>query len=117
MYDWKEKLLDAIRKDNLQVRGNALKVMVEQSPQRKVEYSQYAKAVEMLREERDLAEQSWEPCGRTLRIYAAPGWQELGKPGVRGWEWNREAFVQAQMVLPAFLSQPLVEAKAALAAE
>lgn len=118
VYDWKEKLLDAIQKDNLQVRRNPLKVILEQSPQRKVEHGQYARAIEMLREEKDLSPRSWEPCGRTLRVYTAPGWQELGKTSAQGWVWDRSAFEQAQLRMPSFLAQPpLEDAEAAQAGQ
>lgn len=93
------------------VRGQPLKVMLEQSPHRHTEYNQYAKALDQLKEESEIEAHKCEPCGRTLRIYAAATWQELGKPGPNGWEWNVDGFADAQLPTPSFLAQPAAETR------
>lgn len=111
VYEWKDIILDRLRAHNLLVRFQTLKVMEEQSPQRKSEYIQYARALELLRAEADIEPHRYETCGRTLRIYAAPTWQELGEPSAHGWEWNTSGFIDAQMAMPSFLATPSAEAQ------
>lgn len=84
------------------VRGQQLRIVVEHSPQRKLEYGQYARALEELHGEPDLVGK-WVEDGRALRVYAAASWQELGRPTSSGWTWELAAFVDANLALPSFL--------------
>lgn len=101
--------LEKIKTSIVLVRGQPLKVMLEQSLQRRTEYGQYARPLDQLREETEAEAHKWEPCGRTLRTYAEPTWQELGKPGPNGWEWNAAVFTEAQLPTPSFLAPSVGE--------
>lgn len=61
--------------------------------------------------ESEIVAHKYEACGRTLRMYAAPSWQELGKPGANGWEWNTSGFIDAQVPLPSFLAAPSADGR------
>lgn len=104
IYDLKDLLAAAIRDKHIQVRDCDVRAALEQSAQRKAEYSQYYGALDRLRQEALLADK-WIEDGRALRIYAANSWQELGKPSECGWVWNPAAFADAGLPRPAFLPQ------------
>lgn len=74
LYDIKADLAARLEAGGVLVRGLPLRVVAEQSPQRKLEYGQYARALDETRAEPDLA-RKWVEDGRTLRVYASPSWQ------------------------------------------
>lgn len=82
VYEWKDLLAEKIKQNILLVCGHPLKVMLEQSPQRRAEYSQNTKALGQHKQEIEIDAHKWEPCGRALRIYAAPTWQESNNPAL-----------------------------------
>lgn len=65
-------------------RGHGVRVVLEQSPQRKHDYNQHARALEELRAETQIVGK-WIEDGRALGIYAAQSWQDLGRPSPPGW--------------------------------
>lgn len=98
IYSWKDRIASAVQ--DLEVRGSRLRVGLEQSPQRKMEYQQFSRALELLRSCPGL-DGKWEEDGRTLRVYAKQSWQELGRPTPSGWQWDLENFAAAKLPPPA----------------
>lgn len=101
-HEVKRKLSEAVAGAQISVRGHEVRVVAEQSPQRRHEYTLFAAALEELKGEPELAGR-WEADGRSLRVYATKTWQELGKPGPSSWQWSRASFDEANIPLPSFL--------------
>lgn len=82
-----------ISKAKLQYKGNDLKAMMEISPERRRAVKTFYEAREALA---TISQEGWESCGRSLKIYALPGYTELGMC-VRNtglWIWHENALSQ-----------------------
>lgn len=101
IFGLKRSMADAIEASGIQVRGQPVRVATEQSAQRKLEHSQFARAVEDIKNYSSLKDK-WVDDGRALRIYALHSWQELGKPTSWGWKWDKAAFVVSKIGIPDF---------------
>lgn len=63
------------------------RVQAEQPAQRKYEHKRHARALESMQHKGE--DDDVKNCGRTLRIYSEGVGEELGRPGVLGWQWDR----------------------------
>lgn len=89
---------------------------LEQSVERKRNYSQFQAAIKQLQSETDLSDSVVER-GRSLKLYARKSWEVLGEPTPAGWVSHRSGFLRAKLEPPCFLgpeptsAEPAVENK------
>jgi len=90
----KQKIMDAMHRHDIRVHGKELRVVLEQSAERRRDYAQFSKPKDALMEE---------VCQKSLRLYSKGTWELLGKPSEQGWQWHARSFQVAGVGLPSSL--------------
>lgn len=103
IFEVKRGLVEALRRHDVQARGCSLRVVLEQSADRKRDYGLYARARDRLFSDSAISREHIAECERGLKLYSKGTWELLGHPTVSGWRWLPEAFVAASLPLPSFL--------------
>lgn len=106
VHELRRALAQAFEKHGLSVHGKKIRIVLEHSPERRRDYSQYMDAESQLYSDPEMDSASPDrifECQRGLKFYAAGTWQVLGEPAAHGWIWNRSSFIAAKLRIPSFL--------------
>ena len=88
-------------KDSFRIRGHACHVIAEASPERKAQYRNYQRALEILEAKLDGFKDKVRPCKRTLKLHWRDDGKVLGRTpmGSNVWRWEADVLRQTGLAL------------------